>query len=163
GFVATNSRAVKEYLRFYSPSCTFTNALSPVQVAIVSKALGIVRSAEGARLRRDLMDNILSLRMQLKDHGMDYYGDPSAIVAVKTGDEALARMTARALPDVGLIANLVEFPAVGKGLARFRMQVMATHTEDEVTAAADKMGAAMRIGQAQLDAGYDASEFRVAG
>ena len=40
-------------LRFYSPSCTFTNALSPVQVAIVSKALEIVRSAEGAQLRRE--------------------------------------------------------------------------------------------------------------
>ncbi|MCB1420389.1 MAG: aminotransferase class I/II-fold pyridoxal phosphate-dependent enzyme, partial [Notoacmeibacter sp.] len=163
GFVATNKRAVKEYLRFYSPSCTFTNALSPVQVAIVGKALEIVRSAEGAQLRRDLMGNILSLRMQLKDRGMDFYGDPSAIVAVKTGDEALARMTARALPDVGLIANLVEFPAVGKGLARFRMQVMATHTEDEVTAAADKMGAAMRIARARLDAGYDETPLRVAG
>jgi 7-keto-8-aminopelargonate synthetase-like enzyme len=49
GFVATNSRAVKEYLRFYSPSCTFSNALSPIQVAVVSKALDIVASHEGRR------------------------------------------------------------------------------------------------------------------
>ncbi len=163
GFVATKKQSVKEYLRFYSPSCTFTNALSPVQVAIIGKSLEIVRSSEGASLRKDLMNNILSLRSQIQQQGMDVYGDPSDIVAVKTGDEALARMTARALPDVGLIANLVEFPAVGKGLARFRMQVMATHTQEEVTAAADRMGAAMRIGQARLDAGYDVSPLKAAG
>ena len=31
GFVACKSRAVKEYLRFYSAPATFSNALSPVQ------------------------------------------------------------------------------------------------------------------------------------
>ena len=45
GFVATNSRAVKEYLRFYSPSCTFSNALSPAQIATITTALDIVQRA----------------------------------------------------------------------------------------------------------------------
>ena len=42
GFVAFKSRAVKEYLRFYSSPTTFSNALSPVQAAIVLKAFDIV-------------------------------------------------------------------------------------------------------------------------
>lgn len=163
GFVATNSRAVKEYLRFYSPSCTFSNALSPAQVATITRALDIVESEEGKVLRGRLMDNILKLRQRIRDLGMDCYGDPSAIVAVKTGDEALARMTARALPEMGLISNLVEFPAVGKGLARFRLQVMAGHTHEEITAAADRLHAAMQISRARLDAGFDATEQRLAG
>lgn len=163
GFVATNSRAVKEYLRFYSPSCTFSNALSPAQLATITKALDIVESAEGKVLRGKLMTNILNLRKRIRSHGMDFYGEPSAIVAVKTGDEALARMTARALPEMGLISNLVEFPAVGKGLARFRLQVMAGHTGEEIAAAADRLHAAMQTAQAQLDAGFDAVEQRLAG
>ncbi len=150
GFVATNSRAVKEYLRFYSPSCTFSNALSPVQVAIVSKAFDIIQSPEGAALRTRLMDNVLSLRQQICDRGMEIYGDPSAIVAVKTGDEALARMTSRAMPQLGLISNLVEFPAVAKGQARFRLQVMAGHNEEEISAAAERMERAMVEGAEQL-------------
>lgn len=158
GFVATNSRAVKEYLRFYSPTCTFSNALSPVQVAIVSKAFDIVASAEGDALRARLMGNVLSLRDQIAARGMGVYGDPSAIVAVKTGDEALARMTARELPELGLISNLVEFPAVAKGQARFRLQVMANHTPEQLTAAADRMQKAMAIAQRRLDAGFDAAE-----
>lgn len=163
GFVATNSRAVKEYLRFYSPSCTFSNALSPAQLATITKSLDIVESDEGKVLRGRLMNNILSLRGQIRERGMDFYGDPSAIVAVKTGDEALARMTARALPEVGLISNLVEFPAVGKGLARFRLQVMAGHTDAEITAAAERLHTAMQQAQSLLDAGHDFAEQRLAG
>jgi 7-keto-8-aminopelargonate synthetase-like enzyme len=153
GFVATNSRAVKEYLRFYSPSCTFSNALSPAQVATVTKALDIVESEEGAMLRAMLMENVVSLREQIRSKGMDVYGDPSAIVAVKTGDEALARMTARALPDLGLVSNLVEFPAVGKGQARFRLQVMAKHTPEEIAAAANRMELGMRMARQRLESG----------
>ena len=136
GFVASHSRAVKEYLRFYSPSCTFSNALSPAQVATVTRALDIVQSEAGEILRNRLMHNVLLLREEIRGRGMEVYGDPSAIVAVKTGDEALARLTARELPELGLLANLVEFPAVARGQARFRLQVMATHTADEIATAA---------------------------
>jgi 7-keto-8-aminopelargonate synthetase-like enzyme len=163
GFVAANSRAVKEYLKFYSPSCTFSNALSPIQVAVVSKALEIVASHEGAMLRGQLMRNVLSLRQQIRDRGMEVYGDPSAIVAVQTGDEALARMMSRELPALGLISNLVEFPAVAKGQARFRLQVMARHTPDQLTAAAERMDAAMTIARRRLDAGFDTMPLAMAG
>ncbi|MFD0916926.1 aminotransferase class I/II-fold pyridoxal phosphate-dependent enzyme [Pseudahrensia aquimaris] len=151
GFVATNSRALKEYLRFYSPSCTFSNAMSPIQIATVSKALDIIQTQEGKQLREKLMMNVLSLREKIRERGMDVYGDPSAIVAVKTGDEGLARMTARLLPQVGLLANLVEFPAVQKGQARFRLQVMANHSEQEIEAAASRIDYAMNMAGHQLE------------
>ncbi len=132
GFVACNNRAIKEYLRFYSAPATFSNALSPVQAAVVLKAFEIIESDEGRKLRNELMTNILSLRSQLRAEGLDYYGDPSAIVAVKMGTEGLARLVGRRLPDLGLLANLVEYPAVAKGAARFRMQVMAKHTPQNI-------------------------------
>ena len=157
GFVATKSRAVKEYLRFYSPPCTFSNALSPVQVAVVTKALEIVRSAEGQRLRDKLMANVIGLRHELSRRGLASYGDPSAIVAVKAGNEAHARLTARELPKLGLLANLVEYPAVARGKARFRMQVMAAHTRSEVETAASCMDAGMTIASSSAHgAGLDA-------
>ena len=56
GFVACGSRAVKEYLKFYSPTTTFSNALSQVQAAVVLKAFEIVNSAEGDALRRGIDD-----------------------------------------------------------------------------------------------------------
>lgn len=152
GFVATRSRAVKEYLRFYAPSCTFSNALSPAQAATVMKALEIVRSDEGQALRDRLMDNVVHLRSELASRGLETYGEPSAIVAVKTGDEALARLTARELPSLGLLANLVEFPAVAKGQARFRLQVMAGHSTEEVESAAACVAAGLRFAALEVEA-----------
>jgi glycine C-acetyltransferase len=132
GFVACKSREVKEYLRYFSSPATFSNALSPVQATVVLKAFEIVDSAEGAALRARLMNNVLSLRHHLIQAGLEVYGDPSAIVCVKMGNEGLARLVAQRLPAYGLIANLVEFPAVPKGQARFRMQVMAEHLEANI-------------------------------
>jgi len=132
GFVACKSRAVKEYLRFYSAPATFSNALSPVQAATILKAFEIVDSFEGRALRLAMMTNILTLRDRLREAGLDYYGDPSAIVCVKMGSEGLARLVSRRLPELGLVANLVEFPAVPKGAARIRMQVMANHSEKNI-------------------------------
>jgi len=152
GFVACRSRAVKEYLRFYSPPATFSNALSQVQAAVVLKAFEIVDSSEGKTLRSELMSNILDLRSTLKAKGMDFYGDPSAIVAVKMGTESLARLASRRLPELGLLSNLVEYPAVGKGSARFRMQVMAKHTKQNIADAATRLNAAYNLAQIELAA-----------
>jgi 7-keto-8-aminopelargonate synthetase-like enzyme len=132
GFVACKSRAVKEYLRFYSAPATFSNALSPAQAAVILKAFELVESDEGRALRQQLLSNVLSLRRELQQAGLQYYGDPSAIVCVKMGSESLARLVSRRLPELGLVANLVEFPAVPKGAARIRMQVMANHTEGNI-------------------------------
>ena len=54
GFVGCRSREVKEYLRFFSPPCTFSNALSPMQAATVLRAFEIIESDEGKALRRPI-------------------------------------------------------------------------------------------------------------
>lgn len=151
GFVACRSRAVKEYLRFYSAPTIFSNALSPVQAAIVLKSFEIVDSIEGRVQRLALMTNVLSLRQKLRDAGLDHYGDPSAIVCVKMGSEGLARLVSRRLPEMGLIANLVEFPAVPKGAARIRMQVMANHSEQNIIDAVRILKEARELAEVEFE------------
>jgi glycine C-acetyltransferase len=151
GFVACKSRAVKEYLRFYSAPATFSNALSPVQAATILKAFEIVDSAEGREQREALMATVLSLRRQLREAGLDYYGDASAIVCVKMGTEGLARLVSKRLPELGLIANLVEFPAVPKGAARIRMQVMANHSEQNIADAVRVLKTARQQAELELE------------
>lgn len=145
GFVATNNRAVKEYLLYYSPTCTFSNALSPIQSAAVTASLGIIRSDDGRTLREKMMRNAELMREEMQQRGMEVYGDASAIVAVKTGAEARARLISRELPALGLMANLVELPAVPKGQARFRLQIMAGHDASDIELAASCLEKAMNI------------------
>src|SRR3977135_665316 len=152
GFVACKSRAVKEYLRFYSAPATFSNALSPAQAATVLKAFEIVDSAEGRTLRAALMANVLNLRQELNEANVDFYGDPSAIVCVKMGTEGLARLVSKQLVELGLIANLVEFPAVPKGAARIRMQGMAKHSAQNIAQAVQVLKTARQQAQPELEA-----------
>jgi len=130
GFLATHHESVRQYIKFYGSHQTFSNALSPIQTAVISQALNIVRSDEGAQLREMLLDNVRTLRRELESKGISCIGSPSAIVPALIGDEAVARIAWAKSIQQGLHANLVEFPAVAVGSARFRMQVMPGHKKD---------------------------------
>lgn len=157
GFVATHSPAVKQFLKIYSPSQTFSNALSPAQAASVLQALAIVTSPRCESLRATLMDNIVQLRDRLQANGLSVMGSASPIVPVLVAgrvanqSEAKARLAARLLPDLGLLANLAEFPVVPQGLARFRLQVMAAHNPDMMRLSADKLAQAIVSAEGELD------------
>jgi glycine C-acetyltransferase len=152
GFVAVKDRAVREYLRYYSSPNTFSNAMSPAAAAIVGKCFDIIESQEGADLRKKLMTNINTLRDLLHSCNFEVYGDPSPIVCVKMGYESLARLVSRRLPSAGLLANLVEYPAVPKERARFRMQVMANHTSRDIIDAVHCLGKAASAAKVEDDA-----------
>ena len=97
------------------------------------------------------MHNILVAPSRAEGGRSRVYGDPSAIVGVKMGSEATARLVSRRLLELGLIANLVEYPAVPRGAARFRLQVMASHTPAQIERAISCMKAASDNAAIQLD------------
>jgi 7-keto-8-aminopelargonate synthetase-like enzyme len=136
GFVLC-SAAVKQYLSFYSGPTIFSNAISPMQIAAVSRAFDIIFSEEGNLLRRQLLANVNLLRSEMSMRGLAAAGRPSPICPIFVGDEKVARVTSRHVTANGLLANLVEFPAVARGKARFRFQVMANHTSEAIRRAAE--------------------------
>lgn len=137
GFVATNEKSVRQFLGIFGGSHMYSNGFSPVQAAIANEAMRIVRSADGDELRERSYDNILRLRAGFESRGIECLGEPSNVVPVMCGDETVAKWTSRLLEENGLIANLVEFPAVPRERARFRFQVMATHTSEQIDRAVD--------------------------
>ena len=158
GFIAVKSRATAEYLKYYSATHTFSNALSPVQCASVLAALDIVRSEEGRLLRRKLMDNILYLRAEMTRAGLETLGDPSPIVPVRLGLEGVGRFASRHLMAMGGIANLVEYPAVPQGGARFRFQVMASHTREDIDQVVHILAKAMRDADLEYRLGHEGQQ-----
>jgi glycine C-acetyltransferase len=149
GFVACNSVAVKQYLKFYGSSATFSNALSPVQAATVTKAFEIVQSEKGQHLRSVMLKRTGQMRNALSAARLQCIGNPSPIVPVRVGDEALARLVSRHLPALEVIANLVEYPAVAKGDARLRLQMMPTHSVENVQALASRLRTAIDLAQGE--------------
>ena len=127
GFLASHTPAVKQYAKYFGNSHMFSNALSPVQAAVVKETIAIVCSAEGEALRTDLLRAVDSLRHAFKERGIVCLGSPSAIVPVPFNNDRLARLSSRRIAEAGVFVNLVEYPAVPVGSARLRMQVMASH------------------------------------
>ena len=150
GFVATRHAGVRAYLEAFGGPHTFSNAMSPIQIATVRESLRIVRSDEGEQRRAKLMLNVHALRDAITGHGLQCLGDPSAVVPVLIGHTPLARLASGGVLRRGLFANLVEFPAVGVRAARFRMQVQADHTLEQTREAAAIMAAAVADARAVL-------------
>jgi 7-keto-8-aminopelargonate synthetase-like enzyme len=143
GFVASHRREIREYFRYLSPSNTFSNALSPSQIAVVLAAFKIVRSTEGEERRAGLLAAVKALRGGLAARGTGVMGAPSPIVPVMIGRDDIARTAAKLAAEAGILVNLVEYPAVSKNTARFRMQVMSAHQPSACETAAGRIAEAI--------------------
>lgn len=132
GFVACNHPALKLALRYACGPQTFTNAMSPIQAAVVLKAIDIVRSGEGSSRRTRLLGNVEYLRQRLASCNFQVLGTPSPIVPTVLGDTALSRVICANALNGGALLNLVEYPAVSRTTSRLRLQVMADHSRSEI-------------------------------
>jgi glycine C-acetyltransferase len=140
GFVATASRSVKRHLQLYAGPHMFSNALSPVQSAVILECIQIIRSDEGDSLRADLMRNVDGLRAHLAAEGLHCMGIPSAIVPVLIGSEKVSRLTGKLLFEQSVFVNQVEFPGVPVGASRLRLQLMSNHNMQQIKRAAPIIG-----------------------
>lgn len=127
GFVATTSPAVATYIRAFGDTNTFSNTLSPIAAAAALAALRVIVSAEGARLRSQLLEVAQRTRSALAAAGLSCLGSPSAVIPVVVGSEALGRRVCSNLTTAGVITNFMEFPAVPIGRSRLRLQVSPAH------------------------------------
>ncbi|WP_156754886.1 aminotransferase class I/II-fold pyridoxal phosphate-dependent enzyme [Actinokineospora pegani] len=154
GFVAARSPAVKQYIKMFAGSHFFSNALSPVQTAVVLEAARIIGTAEGDALRARLFTAIHALRDELTDRGLTCMGSPSPIVPVLIGNEKLARTVNRLLFDRGVLAFMVEFPVTPTGASRFRLQVQAAHEPEQARSAARTIEEALRDAREYLSSAF---------
>lgn len=163
GFVAVASRAAKRHLQLYAGPHMFSNALSPVQAAVIGECIQIVRGDEGASLRADLLRNVALMREMLGAEGLHCMGTPSAIVPVLIGDEQVSRLAGKLLFRQAVFVNQVEFPGVPLGASRLRLQLMANHNGQQIKRAAGVIGQAVGRASAALTAAAQRAPRRKAG
>lgn len=147
GFVACNNPSLKIALRYNCGPLTFTNAITPIAASIVRECLRIVQSPEGAERRERLLKNSIRLRKGMQAAGFEVLGEPSAIVPVILGSSGLSRLATKHCLRLGGIVNLVEYPAVSKNTCRWRLQVMADHTAEQIDRFVEIAVQARELGQ----------------
>lgn len=137
GFLATRSEAVANYVRLLGSAQMFSNSITPVALGVVGEAARIVRSPEGDSRRARLQRNVERLRMGFEAAGIRVTGMLSPLVPVHVEPASIIGPLGVELLNRGLSANAVEFPAVARGTARFRFQVMSDHTDEQIDRAVE--------------------------
>jgi glycine C-acetyltransferase len=135
GGFTTGRRELIELLRQRSRPYLFSNAIPPMIAAGGLKALELIQ--HGADLRARLEQNASVLRKMLEGQGFRVRPGQHPIMPVMLGDAALATKMADRLLQEGVYVIGFSYPVVPKGEARIRVQVSATHTEDQLRRAAD--------------------------
>ncbi|PWU06798.1 MAG: 8-amino-7-oxononanoate synthase [Verrucomicrobia bacterium] len=126
GYVCGNRNLI-DVLINRSRSFIFSTAPPPCIAAAALAGIQIIRTAEGARLRNQLWNNI-----HLFFRNLNISPAESPIVPWIIGSEAAALETARCLENEGYLAPAIRYPTVAKGRARIRFTLSAAHMTDEI-------------------------------
>ena len=133
GFVAGKQQLI-DFLRNKARSFIFTTAMAP---AVAAAACNNLRYIDTHPERvQNLRDNVKFFCEALQREGVNVEQSPSAIVPIVIGDEACALKVSAALQDAGILIPAIRYPTVAKGQARLRASLMATHTHEQLHAAA---------------------------
>jgi len=136
GFVAS-TRAIVEYLRYYARATFFSSALPTTVAAGVLEAMRVVADEPehlwNLRRNRDFFQN------ELEKRGFNTLDSRSAIIPLLVGDETKLAQLQNALFADGIFTNIGTTPAVKASQCRLRLNVMATHTLEQLADAADKI------------------------
>jgi len=132
-------RAVIDMLINRSRSFIFSTSLPPAVPASALAALDLVESSEGEELRQRLARNRHLMASLLQKKGLDLMGSRTQILPVLTRwPVPTMTMTARLL-ERGIFLQGIRPPTVAEGLCRLRATVMATHSAEDLQAAATEI------------------------
>jgi 8-amino-7-oxononanoate synthase len=146
GAFAACSVAMRDYLTNTARSLIFSTALPPPAVAGALAALEVLQ--EHPEMVDRLRANADAMRDELAREGFEVAGSSTQIVPLVVGDAELAMRVCETAIEGGVFAQAIRPPTVPAGTSRLRLALMATHTREELRAAA------RTLGRAALQAGF---------
>lgn len=136
GGYTAGSQELVDLLRQRSRPYLFSNALPPPVVACASKALDMLADTS-LDLPGKVARNTRRFRSQMTAAGFTISGDDHPISPVMLGDARLASDMSDRLLQKGIYVIGFSFPVVPKGKARIRVQISASHTDEEIDRTVD--------------------------
>jgi 8-amino-7-oxononanoate synthase len=136
GFIASDAETI-HYIKHIARALIFSASMPPASVASVSAAVDVMLEEDWRR--EALWRNTHVMMERLQAAGFDTGPSRTPIIPAVVGEDAVAFQMCRRLFEEGVFVNSVISPAVEKGNALIRLSLMATHTEDQVHQAMDKM------------------------
>jgi glycine C-acetyltransferase len=139
GAYAAASREIIDYLVNRARSFIFSTALPPAVASASIAALDLVDSGEGELLRNSVKENGEHFRTALQKRGFSTMGSETHIIPVFVGDAGPTMEFSGQLLAEGIFVQGIRPPTVPAGSCRLRCTVMATHTVEDLSSAAEVM------------------------
>jgi 8-amino-7-oxononanoate synthase len=141
GAYAALSRELRDLLVNRARSFIFSTSLPPSVLAASTAALDLVQSAEGDELRKRLYRNTSLFRGMLRDAGFSLGDGNTQIVPILVGGAEDTMGFSQQLLEEGIYVQGIRPPTVPAGACRLRCTIMATHSPDDLTWAAERITA----------------------
>jgi 8-amino-7-oxononanoate synthase len=142
GFIATDAATI-DYLKHHSRALIFSASMSPANAAAVLAALQIMTS-EPDRIAQ-LWRNTARMKQGLLGLGFELGDSATPILPLYCRDLMLAFKFCKGLQEEGVFVNPVVSPAVAPGQELIRISLMATHSEQQIDFALEKLA---KVGKA---------------
>ena len=136
GFIASDEQTI-HYIKHLARALMFSASIPPASVASVSAAVDVMLEEDWRH--EALWRNTEVMRDRLHEAGFDTGPSATPVIPAVIGDDMTAYKMCGRLFEEGVFVNVVVSPAVEVGNALIRLSLMATHTEDEIHQAMDKM------------------------
>ena len=137
GGYTTGHKELIDVLRQKSRPYLFSNSLAPMIVSVTLDIFDEI-SRNSEKYLKPFSNNIRLFRSRMKEAGFNIIGhNDCPIVPVMIGDAALATLFADKMMTKNIYVIGFSFPVVPKGLARIRVQISASHTEEQINQAVD--------------------------
>lgn len=137
GFVAADEPII-DYLRHHSRALIFSASPPPASVAAVKKALEIIKTEPWRRER--LWQITRRMHKELCQMGFNIGNTETPIVPIVVGDFMTVLKMNKMLEDEGVFVNPIVPPAVQPNQSLIRLSFMATHTDEDLDFALEKLG-----------------------
>ncbi len=130
GAAVCTTRPIADFLRYYARSYVFSSSLPPASVAAVLASLDVMEREPG---RVERLHHLIDYTVRgLRHLGFELPDHASAIIALRAPAGMPIREAIVELNQRGVFLNSIEYPAVPTGEERFRISLMATHTEEDI-------------------------------
>ncbi len=136
GFVAADEPVI-HYLKHHSRALIFSASPPPASVAAAKKALEIIKKEPWRRER--LWQITKFMQREIKNLGFNIGVTETPIIPIIVGDMMTVLRMNKMLEDEGVFVNPVVPPAVQPNQCLIRLSFMATHTDDDLCFALDKL------------------------
>lgn len=139
GFVCANNNII-DYLINKARSFIFSTSLPPAVIASARAALDIINN--NPDIVKQLHNNVRYFCDCLHKNNIKA-NSPSAIIPIIIGDEKKCTQIADQLFADNIYLSAIRYPTVQKQQARLRASIMATHSKDDLAAAANLIARAI--------------------